>query len=74
MDWVLSAQSLKRHGMRVVAVVVDAASFGGYNRHAGVVETLWAGGVAAFRIKHGDDLVAALSYSSWTAQRHGMAG
>jgi uncharacterized protein (DUF58 family) len=70
MDWMLSAQSLKRHGMRVVAVVVDAASFGGYNRHAGLVEALWAAGIAAFRVKAGDDLVAALSYTSWTAQRY----
>jgi hypothetical protein len=52
---------------------VDAASFGGYNRHPGVVEALWAAGIAAFRVKAGDDLVAALSYSSWTAQRYGAA-
>ena len=70
MNWVLSAQSLRRHGLRVVAVVVDAASFGGYNRQAGIVEALWAAGIAAFRVKAGDDLVAALSYTSWTAQRY----
>lgn len=73
MDWVLRAQSLKRHGLRVLAVVVDAASFGGYNRHAGVVETLWAAGIPAFRVKAGDDLVTALSFSSWTAQRQGAS-
>jgi len=71
MQWVLAAQSLKRHGLRVVAIVVDAASFGGYNRSAGVVEALWTAGIPAFRVKHGDDLVAALSYGSWTTQRFG---
>jgi len=69
-EWVLAAQSLKRHGLRVVAVVVDPASFGGY-AHAGVVETLWAAGIPAFRVKNGDDIAAALSYGSWTTQRFG---
>jgi uncharacterized protein (DUF58 family) len=71
MQWVLAAQSLKRHGLRVVAVVVDAASFGGYNRNAGVVEALWSAGIPAFRVKYGDDLVSALSFGSWTSQRFG---
>jgi uncharacterized protein (DUF58 family) len=69
-EWVLAAQSLKRHGLRVVAVVIDAGSFGGYTQTA-VVETLWAAGIPAFRIKNGDDIVAALSYGSWTTQRFG---
>jgi uncharacterized protein (DUF58 family) len=68
--WVLAAQSLRRHGLRVVAVVVDAASFGGYTQ-AGVTEALWSAGIPAFRIKNGDDIVAALSYGSWTTQRFG---
>lgn len=67
--WVLSAQSLKRHGMRVVAVVLDQASFGGGHSAAAAVETLWSGGIPAFRIKQGDDLVTALSFGSWQAQR-----
>jgi uncharacterized protein (DUF58 family) len=71
MQWVLAAQGLKRHGLRVVAVVVDAASFGGYIRSAGVVEALWSAGIPAFRIKYGDDLVSALSFGSWTSQRFG---
>ncbi|MCC6191823.1 MAG: DUF58 domain-containing protein [Anaerolineales bacterium] len=71
MQWVLAAQGLKRHGLRVVAVVVDAASFGGYNRNAGVVEALWAAGIPAFRVQSGDDLVSVLSFGSWTSQRFG---
>ena len=69
-EWVLAAQSLKRHGLRVVAVVVDAASFGGYAQTS-VVETLWAAGIPAFRVQNGDDIAAALSYGSWTTQRFG---
>ena len=68
--WVLAAQSLRRHGLRVVAVVVDAASFGGYTQ-SGVVEALWSAGIPAFRVKNGDDIVSALSYGSWTTQRFG---
>jgi uncharacterized protein (DUF58 family) len=69
-EWVLAAQALKRHGLRVVAVVIDAASFGGYNQ-VGVVETLWAAGIPAFRIQNGDNIANALSYGSWTTQRFG---
>jgi uncharacterized protein (DUF58 family) len=69
-EWVLAAQSLKRHGLRVVAVVIDAASFGGYTQ-SGVIEALWAAGIPAFRIKYGEDLVSNLSYGSWTTQRFG---
>jgi len=69
-EWVLAAQSLRRHGLRVVAVVVDAASFGGYTQ-AGVLEALLSAGIPAFRIKNGDNLVSALSMGSWTTQRYG---
>ena len=71
MKWVLAAQALKRHGLRVIAIVVDAESFGGHT-FGPVVESLWAAGIPAFRIKYGDDLVSALSYGSWTAQRYGV--
>ena len=67
--WVLSAQSLKRHGMRVVAVVLDQASFGGGHTATAAVESLWSSGIPAFRIKNGDDLVSALACGSWQAQR-----
>jgi uncharacterized protein (DUF58 family) len=70
MDWVLAAQSLKRHGLRVVCVVIDVSSFGGYGQGA-VVEALWGANIPAFRIQYGDDLVSALSVGSWTTQRFG---
>ncbi|MCC7359244.1 MAG: DUF58 domain-containing protein [Anaerolineales bacterium] len=73
MQWVLSAQALKRHGLRVIAIVVDAATFGGYNANAGTVEALWSAGIPAFRVNYGDDLVQALSYGSFATQRLGGA-
>ncbi len=74
MRWVLGAQALKRHGMRVVAVVIDGAGFGGQAGAVSAVETLWGGGIPAFRIQYGDDLVAALSFGSWKAQRRALQG
>ena len=71
MQWVLNAQSLKRHGLRVVAVVLDPASFGGLHSTASLVDALWGAGIPAFRVNNGDDLVSALTYGSWTAQRYG---
>jgi uncharacterized protein (DUF58 family) len=69
MQWVLGAQSLKRHGMRVVAVVIDGSTFGGYHRVEGVVAALWSTGIPAFKVGYGDDLVNALTFGSWSAQR-----
>jgi uncharacterized protein (DUF58 family) len=71
MKWVLAAQSLKRHGMRVIAIVVDADTFGGHT-FGPVVQALWAADIPAFPIKYGDDLVTALSYGSWMTQRQGV--
>ena len=73
MQWVLGAQSLKRHGLRVIAVVIDASTFGGFNANSGIVEALWSAGIPALRVKYGDDLVTALSYGSFATQRFGGA-
>jgi len=73
MQWVLGAQALKRHGLRVIAVVIDASTFGGYNAKGGTVAALWSAGIPAFRVAYGQDLVSALSYGSFTSQRFGGA-
>lgn len=70
MRWVVGAQSLKRRGLRVVAVVLDADSFGGHHENASLAEALWAMGIPAYRVKNGDDLVSALTLGSWMAQRY----
>ncbi len=73
MQWVLGAQALKRHGLRVIAVVIDASTFGGYNANAGTVAALWSAGIPAFRIAYGQDIVSALSFGSFASQRFGGA-
>jgi uncharacterized protein (DUF58 family) len=73
MQWVVTAQSLKRHGMRVVAVLLDAATFGGTNQEPGTVEALWASGIPVLRVKNGDNLVNALSVGTWRARHFGPA-
>jgi len=69
MQWVLGAQALKRHGLRVIAVVIDASTFGGYNAKGGTVAALWSAGIPAFRVAYGQDIVSALSYGSFATQR-----
>ena len=68
--WVLSAQSLKRHGLRVAAVVIDPATFGSAHTNADLAEGLWAAGIPAYRIKNGDDLLTALTATKRAAARY----
>jgi uncharacterized protein (DUF58 family) len=72
MRWVVGAQALKRRGLQVVGVVINAASFGGQHQNAGLADALWAMGIPACRVSHGDDLVAALTMGAWTARRYSM--
>ena len=62
--WVVEAQSVKRRGLNVVAVVLDPATFGdpaaGVHSNAHLADSLWAVNIPAHRVKDGDDLVAAL--------------
>jgi hypothetical protein len=57
-----------------VAIVLDQASFGGGHAATAAVDALWSGGIPAFRVKNGDDLVSALSFGSWQAQRFAAGG
>jgi uncharacterized protein (DUF58 family) len=68
--WVLIAQSLKRRGLRVAAVVINPLTFGGPKENASLVDTLWAVGIPAYRVKNGDDLASALTVGSWMARRY----
>lgn len=70
MRWVVGAQSLKRRGLRVAGVVLDALTFGGQHENASLAEGLWAMGIPAYRVKNGDDLAAALTLGSWMARRY----
>lgn len=68
-QWVVSAQSLKRHGLRVVAVVIDPATFGSFQSSRSAVEALLGAGIPSYVVKQGDDFTAALSVASWATRR-----
>ncbi len=68
--WVIMAQSLKRRGLRVAAVVINPSTFGGGKENAHLVDTLWSVGIPAYRVKNGDNLADALTVGSWMARRY----
>lgn len=67
--WVIGAQALKRRGLRVVGVVINAASFGGTADSAETAALLWASGIPAYRVNCNDDLVTALTAGTHVANR-----
>jgi len=60
-EWMLMARHAQRTGLRVVAVVVDAASFGGPPGAPEIAEQFAAVGIPVRLVREGDDLGAALS-------------
>ena len=62
--WPTAARQLARRGLRVVTVLVNPASFGGYRSTDGVYSMLQASGMVVYTVNNGDDLTAALSQGS----------
>jgi uncharacterized protein (DUF58 family) len=60
-NWPTAARQLARRGLRVVTVLINPASFGGYRSSDGVFTMLQAGGMVAYMVNNGDDLTAVLS-------------
>lgn len=64
--WVIEAQSLKRRGLNTVTVILDPSTFGDpaarVPSNAHLADSLWAMNIPAYRVKDGDDLVAALTH------------
>jgi uncharacterized protein (DUF58 family) len=61
LDWVRALRETKRRGVRVIAIVVDPKSFGGFGDARGAAAELAASGIPAYIVRAGDDLRAALS-------------
>jgi uncharacterized protein (DUF58 family) len=61
-DWVLGAQALLQRGLRVIAVLIDAESFGGRPGARLTAARLGALNIPTYIVAEGDDLRAALSY------------
>ncbi len=61
--WAAEAHTLTRRGIRVVAVLVDAQSFGAPKKnHSDFRVMVEATGVLVYPVRQGDDLTAALSF------------
>jgi len=59
--WAALARGLKRRGVSVAAIIVDALTFGGPRSSAGAAEALLSVGIPALVVRKGDSLTEALS-------------
>lgn len=60
-EWVQYAQDLRRRGFHLIAIMVDASSFGMAVDFAPVIGELQASGILTYVVHQGDDLRAVLS-------------
>jgi FAD/FMN-containing dehydrogenase len=60
LEYVKVLREMKRRGMRVIAVIVDANTFGGRAETERAAVELIASGVPTYVVKEGDDLQAVL--------------
>lgn len=61
LEWIHYAHDLRRRGFHLIAILVDASSFGMGVDFAPVIGELEAGGIVTYTIRQGDDLRAVLS-------------
>jgi hypothetical protein len=60
-EWVDHLRDLKRRGVRVVAVLLEASTFGKAPGSLGVMGSLAASGIPCYLVKNGDNLGEVLS-------------
>lgn len=60
-EWIHYAQDLRRRGFHLIAIMVDASSFGMAVDFAPVIGELQASGILTYVVRQGDDLRAVLS-------------
>jgi uncharacterized protein (DUF58 family) len=60
-SWVKSLRETKRRGLRTIAALVDAKTFGGQGDTQGTAAELLASGIPTYVVREGDDLQAALT-------------
>ena len=60
-EWAMAAQELMRRRVRVAAVLLDGASFGGFFNTLDVMPHLHLAGIPPHLVRKGDDIPAALS-------------
>lgn len=62
LDWIKSAREIKRRGLRTIATLVDANTFGERRETDGAAAELIASGIPTYIVHEGDDLSLALSH------------
>ncbi len=60
-QWLVAARQMERAGLRVVAVVIDSATFGGENKAQAMAAQLAATGTMTYVVRNNDALDQALS-------------
>ena len=61
-EWVVALEQLAKRGARVVVVLVDGSSFGGFFNTQEVADQAHLAGLPSYVIRQGDDLPIALSH------------
>ncbi|MDA1004394.1 MAG: DUF58 domain-containing protein [Chloroflexi bacterium] len=63
-DWALTMMSLGARGVKVAAVLIEAATFGAHTNTLDVYGTLTAGGIYTYTVKRDDDIGRVLAAGS----------
>lgn len=66
-------RTLARRGLRVVAVLIDAKSFGGHHSSEGIAAILRASNIITYVVHHDEDLTTILSAGTVRSRYHAMA-
>ena len=72
-EWTTALRAMMRRGIKLVVVLVDAASFGADFETTEVLGPLAESGLAAYVVRKGDDISAALGSGRWVRGPQAMA-
>ena len=61
LTWVRSVREIRRRGLRVISIILDANTFGGKGQTQAAAAELLASGIPTYIVREGDDLRAVLS-------------
>ena len=62
--WAAEMHTLTRRGIRVICVLIDPVSFGGYSQNGYFRQIVEATGALVYTISQDDNLTAALSFDA----------
>ncbi len=73
-EWPVALRELTKRGVRIVAVHVDAQSFGGFFDSSEIPSLLYSSGIQSYTVKKGDDIPAAMGRPSITVGASALQG